>query len=65
MLLPSTKTTTAIHCGLSGSGQPFPLLTTNSDRWLLVVVVVDCVAAEMVVVDGGESGHYLRWRCWD
>jgi len=30
---------------------------TNNDRWLLAVIVVECAAAVMVVVDGGDSGR--------
>jgi hypothetical protein len=37
----------------------------NNDRWLLAVVLVNCVAAAMVVVDGGDSGHCQRRQQWD
>jgi hypothetical protein len=29
---------------------------TNNDRWLLAVVVINCVAEAMVVIDGSNSG---------
>ncbi len=42
-----------------------PPLTTNNDRWLLAVVVIDCVAAAMAVIDGRNSSCcWWQWR-WD
>jgi hypothetical protein len=51
------------HC--CGRHQPPLLLTMTAiaavddkhDRWHLAVVVVNCVAAAMALVDGGNSGH--------
>jgi hypothetical protein len=40
-------------------------LTTNNDHWLLAVIVVDCVAVAMTVVDGGNSSHCQLWQQWD
>jgi hypothetical protein len=42
--LPSTMTALAV-------------VDNKMDHWLLVVVVIDCVAAAMVVVNGGNSGR--------
>jgi hypothetical protein len=28
----------------------------NDDRWLLAVIVVECAASAMVVIDGGDRG---------
>jgi hypothetical protein len=33
----------------------------NNDCWLLAVIVVNCVAAAMAIVDGGDSGRFRRW----
>jgi hypothetical protein len=38
---------------------------TNNNHWLLAVVIVDCVAAAMVVVNGSDSGHCQRRQRWD
>ena len=35
---------------------------TNDDRWLLAVVIVDCAAAAMVVIDGSDSCGRRRQR---
>jgi hypothetical protein len=48
----------AVHHQLCGSGLPLPPSTTNNYCWLLMVLVIDCVAVVMVVVDGGNSGRY-------
>ncbi len=37
---------------------------TNNDHWFMAVVIVDCVATAMVVIDGGNNGH-LWQRRWD
>jgi hypothetical protein len=42
-----------------------PPLTTNTNRWLLMVVVVDCVAAAKMVIDGGDRGHCQWQQMWD
>ena len=34
-----------------------PLSMTNDDLWLLAVIIVNCLAAAMMVVDGGNSGR--------
>jgi hypothetical protein len=55
-----TKTTisaVAINRRFHQRRPALPLSTTNNDCWLLVVIVFNCVAAAMVVVDGGNSGH--------
>jgi hypothetical protein len=38
-----------------------PPLTTNNDHWFLAVLIANCVAAAMVVVDGGNSGRCQWW----
>jgi hypothetical protein len=50
------KTTAAVHRGLSGSIPPLLLSTTNSDPWLLAVIVASCVAAPMIF-DSSNSGY--------
>jgi hypothetical protein len=61
---PSTKTTiavVAIDRRFRWQWPSLPPSMTNNDRWLLAVVIVNCVAAAMVVVDGGNSGR-CQWR---
>jgi hypothetical protein len=33
---------------------PLPPSTMNNDRWLLSVVLVNCLTAAMAIVDGGD-----------
>ncbi len=44
---------------------PLPSLMTNNNRWLLAVIIVNCVAAAMAVFDGSDSGHHQWWRQWN
>jgi hypothetical protein len=53
----TTIAAAAINRCFHQQGLPLPLSMTNNDRWLLAVVIVDCVAAAMVVVDGRDRGR--------
>ncbi len=65
---PSTMTTiaaAAINCRLRQQWPQLLPLTMNNDRWLLVVVIANCVAAAMLVVDSINSGCCQRWWQWN
>ena len=48
----------AINCRCSQRWQPLLPLMVNKDCWLLAVVVINCAAAAMMVVNGGNSGRH-------